>query len=308
MANSSKKPALVIMAAGMGSRYGGIKQIDPVGDFGEVILHYSVFDAVRAGFGKIVFVIRPDIEKDFVEAVINKLPSEIDAEYVFQTLDCELPFPVETKRSKPWGTAHAALCSAGVVDTPFAVINADDYYGIEVFSDVIPFLNGMDSNSSDFAMAGYTLSKTLSNNGYVSRGICRTGEDNILTSIVEWERIERSGDRIEARHKPEDDPVFMKEDELTSMNFFCLSPLFFEKVRTAFRDFLSDPWNVDNSEIYLPILLGELADKGEISVKVIPTRSSWFGMTYKEDRPLVKSEFRKLIDRGVYPSPLWKMD
>ncbi len=307
MANDSKKPALVIMAAGMGSRYGGIKQIDPVGNYGEVLLHYSVYDALRAGFGRIVFVIRPDIEKDFVEAVMNKLPSSVDAVYVFQTLESELPFPVETNRTKPWGTAHAVLCSSSAVDTPFAVINADDYYGVEVFSDVMPFLKSMADDSSDFAMPGYVLSKTLSDNGYVSRGICRTDSNNLLTSIVEWERIERINGRIEIRHNPGDDPVIVKDDELTSMNFFCLNPFFFKKVRTAFKEFLSDPANLEKNEIYLPRLLGELVDKGEASVKVIPTNSNWFGMTYAEDRPKVKNAFKKLIEEGVYPSPLWKV-
>lgn len=308
MANESKKPALVIMAAGMGSRYGGIKQIDPVGNYGEVILHYSVYDAVRAGFGKIVFVIRPDIEKDFVEAVMNKIPSSIDATYVFQTLESELPYTVETKRTKPWGTAHATLCSSSVVNTPFAVINADDYYGVEVFSDVIPFLNKMSNDSTAFAMAGYTLSKTLSDNGYVSRGICKTDSDNLLTSIVEWERIERVNGKIAVRHQKDDDPLFVKDDELTSMNFFCLNPVFFEKVRAAFKEFLKDPYNLGKNEIYLPILLGELINKGEATVEVIPTNSNWFGMTYIEDRPKVKSAFKKLIDEGIYPSPLWEMD
>ena len=308
MADTSVKPALVIMAAGMGSRYGGIKQIDPVGEFGEVILHYSVYDAVKAGFGKIVFVIRPDIEKDFVETVIKKLPSSIDVEYVFQTLTSHLPFEVETTRTKPWGTAHATLCASEAVDTPFAVINADDYYGAEVFRDVAGFLKEMKPDSSDFAMAGYVLRNTLSRHGYVSRGICGTDENGLLTSIVEWERIEQVNGRIEARHKAEDEPVIFSGDELTSMNFFCLSPLFFEKTREALKDFLSVRDNLEKNEIYLPILLGELIGKKEVTVKVIPTGSRWFGMTYQEDRPLVKAEFRKLIAEGVYPSPLWKVD
>ena len=305
MGGAEVKPALVIMAAGMGSRYGGIKQIDPVGEYGEVILHYSVYDAVKAGFGKIVFVIRPDIEKDFREAVLNTLPQTLDVDYVFQELDSELPFPVKTNRTKPWGTAHATLCAASAVDVPFVVINADDYYGSDVFKDVIPFLKGMNSDSTDFAMAGYTLNKTLSEHGYVSRGICDTDEDGILTSIVEWERIETKEGKITARHNENESPVTFTGKEATSMNFFCLSPAYFTKTREAFASFLSDPENLEKNEIYLPILLGEMVEKGEASLKVIPTTSDWFGMTYKEDRPMVKNAFKTLIRDGVYPSPLW---
>lgn len=306
MSEKAVKPALVIMAAGIGSRYGGIKQIEPVGECGEVILHYSVFDAVKAGFDKIVFVIRPDIEKDFTEAVLDKFPSSLKVEYVFQELNTELPFPVKTNRTKPWGTAHATLCAARAVDTPFVVINADDYYGFSVFNDVAPFLRRMKTSSTDFAMAGYTLRKTLSSYGYVSRGICRTDSKDILTSITEWERIKVEGDRIVARHKEEDKPTIMSGREPTSMNFFCLGPAFFDKTRNAFREFLSKPEKLEKNEIYLPLLLGELIEKNEATVQVIPTDSNWFGMTYREDRALVKNAFKKLIREGIYPSPLWK--
>ena len=294
------------MAAGMGSRYGGIKQIDPVGEYGEVILHYSVYDALQAGFGKIVFVIRPEIERDFREAVLGILPPFVDVALVFQELDTALPFPVTTTRTKPWGTAHAALCAADSVDTPFVVINADDYYGAEVFRDVIPFMKQMDAASTDFAMAGYTLRKTLSRYGYVSRGICETDSEGNLTSIVEWERIETDGKTIRACHKEGEKAVIMTGSEATSMNFFCLTPGFFEKTREAFKMFLSEEENLEKNEIYLPVLLGDLISRGEASVKVIPTESQWFGMTYREDRPVVKKAFRKLIESNVYPSPLWK--
>ncbi len=307
MPDSKKKPALVIMAAGMGSRYGGIKQIEPVGEYGEVILHYSIYDAVQAGFGKIVFVIRPDIEKDFKKAVIDKLPSTLDVDYVFQELDTEVPFPVKTNRTKPWGTAHAVLCSAQCVNTPFVVINADDYYGAAVFHDIFPFMQGMEVSSTSFAMAGYTLKNTLSEHGYVSRGICRTDADKKLISITEWERIEIAGGRITARHKGEDDPVFMTGTEPTSMNLFCLSPVFFGKARTAFKKFLESPEKREKEEFYLPVLLGDLLSSHDISsIEVIPTNSHWFGMTYKEDRSRVKKEFQKLIEEKVYPSPLWE--
>ncbi len=306
MSRSDKKPALVIMAAGIGSRYGGIKQIDPVGEYGEVILHYSIFDAVRAGFGKIVFVIRPDIEQDFKKAVLDKLPSSLDVAIVYQKLDSELPFPVRTNRTKPWGTAHAVLCTAGAVDTPFVVINADDYYGSDVFHDVMPYMRNMDVSSTDYAMAGYTLRNTLSRHGYVSRGICETGPNGRLTTIVEWERIEREGEIINARHKEGDTAVVMTGSEPTSMNFFCLSPAFFNQTREAFKKFLMKEENLEKNEIYLPILLGELILKGEATVKVIPTDSNWFGMTYKEDQPMVKDAFKKLIHDKIYPSPLWK--
>ncbi len=306
MSHSDKKPALVIMAAGIGSRYGGIKQIDPVGEHGEVILHYSIYDAVRAGFGRIVFVIRPDIEQDFKKAVLDKLPPSLDVAIVYQKLDSELPFPVHSTRSKPWGTAHAVLCAAGVVDTPFVVINADDYYGADVFHDVIPYMKTMDAFSTDYAMAGYTLRNTLSPHGYVSRGICKTDPEGNLAAITEWERIEIDGEKIYARHKAEDTAVFMTGSEPTSMNFFCLSPAFFNQTREAFKKFLMKDENLEKNEIYLPILLGDLILKREAAVKVIPTDSNWFGMTYKEDQPVVKNAFKKLIQDKIYPSPLWK--
>ena len=306
MSQSDKKPALVIMAAGIGSRYGGIKQIAPVGEYGEVILHYSIFDAVRAGFGKIVFIIRPDIEQDFKKAVLDKLPSSLDVAIVYQKLDSELPFPVHTARTKPWGTAHAVLCAAGAVGTPFVVINADDYYGADVFRDVILYMRNMDASSTDYAMAGYILRNTLSRHGYVSRGICETGPDGRLATIVEWERIEIEGEKINARHKEGDAAVVMTGSEPTSMNFFCLSPAFFNQTREAFKKFLMNDENLEKNEIYLPILLGDLIEKGESTVKVIPTDSNWFGMTYKEDQPVVKGAFKKLIQDKIYPSPLWK--
>lgn len=300
-----KKPALVIMAAGMGSRYGGIKQIEPVGEHGEVILDYSVFDALRAGFGKIVFIIRKDLEADFKEAVFDRIPSSVDVEYVFQELDSELPFEVPLNRTKPWGTAHAVLCTASVIDGPFVVINADDYYGAEVFSDVMPFLQKMEGDSTDYAMAGYTLRKTLSDHGYVSRGVCQADSNNLLTSIVEYEKIEIIDGEIIAKRLKSDSSEIMTGTEPTSMNFFCLGPAFFDKIRTGLKEFLSDKENLSKTEIYLPILLDTLINKNEATVEVIPTESSWFGMTYKEDSPIVKKAFKDLIKEGVYPSPLW---
>jgi NDP-sugar pyrophosphorylase family protein len=299
------KPALVIMAAGIGSRYGGIKQIEPVGEFGEVILDYSVYDAVKAGFGKIVFIIRKDLENDFKEAVFDRIPSSVDVEYVFQELDSELPFEVPLNRTKPWGTAHAVLCTAGIIDGPFVVINADDYYGSSVFTDVLPFLHKMEDGSTNFAMAGYTLRKTLSDHGYVSRGVCQANSNNLLTSIVEYEKIEIIDGKIVAKRLKSDNSEIMTGNEPTSMNFFCLGPAFFEKIRDGLKDFLSDEENLAKAEIYLPILLDDLINKNEATVKVIPTDSSWFGMTYKEDSPIVKRAFKKLIEEGIYPSPLW---
>ncbi|MCF6335896.1 MAG: nucleotidyltransferase [Spirochaetales bacterium] len=300
-----KKPALVIMAAGMGSRYGGIKQIEPVGEFGEVILDYSVYDAVKAGFGKIVFIIRKDLEKDFKEAVLNRIPSHIEVEYVFQELNSELPFEVPLNRTKPWGTAHAVLCAGRVIDGPFVVINADDYYGSTVFDDVKPFLDGMEEGGSEYAMAGYTLSNTLSEHGYVSRGVCKADSSGLLTSIIEYEKIEVVDGKVVAKRLGVEAPEILTGSEPASMNFFCLGPLFFGQIREALKGFLSNSENLAKTEIYLPILLDELINKEEATVKVIPTDSDWFGMTYKEDSPIVKQSFKNLIKKGVYPSPLW---
>ena len=300
-----KKPALVIMAAGMGSRYGGIKQIEPVGEYGEVILDYSVFDAVRAGFGKIIFIIRKDLEKDFKDAVLDRIPSSVDVDYVFQELDSELPFDVPLNRTKPWGTAHAVLCAAKLIDGPFVAINADDYYGSSVFHDVKPFLDGMKDGGSDYAMAGYTLSNTLSEHGYVSRGVCKADSSGLLTSIIEYEKIEVVDGKVIAKRLGIDDVEILTGKEPASMNFFCLGPAFFDQIREALKGFLSNPENLAKTEIYLPILLDELINKKEATVRVIPTDSDWFGMTYKEDSPIVKQSFKDLIKKGVYPSPLW---
>ena len=300
-----KKPTLVIMAAGIGSRYGGIKQIEPVGKYGEVILDYSVYDAVKAGFGKIIFIIRKDLEKDFKEAVLDRFPSSVNVEYVFQELDSELPFDVPLNRKKPWGTAHAVLCAAKLIDGPFVVINADDYYGSAVFNDVKPFLLGMKDSGSDYAMAGYTLSNTLSDHGYVSRGVCKADSSGLLTSIIEYEKIEIEGGKVVAKRLGVEGSEILTGKEPASMNFFCLGPAFFNQIREALIGFLSNPENLAKTEIYLPILLDELINKQEATVRVIPTDSDWFGMTYKEDSPIVKQSFKDLIRKGVYPSPLW---
>ena len=300
-----KKPVLVIMAAGIGSRYGGIKQIEVVGEFGEVILDYSVYDAVEAGFGKIIFVIRKDLEADFKEAVLDRIPSSVDVEYVFQELDSELPFDVPLNRTKPWGTAHAVLCAARLIDGPFVVINADDYYGSDVFNDMKSFLADMKDGGSDYAMAGYTLSNTLSEHGYVSRGVCKADSAGLLTSIVEYEKIEIISGKIVAKRLGVDGSEILTGKEPASMNFFCLGPAFFDQIREALKGFLSNPENLAKTEIYLPILLDELINRKEATVRVIPTNSDWFGMTYKEDSPIVKQSFKDLIKKGVYPSPLW---
>jgi NDP-sugar pyrophosphorylase family protein len=298
-------PSLLVLAAGMGSRYGGIKQLDPVGSAGEVILHYSIYDALRAGFGKVVFIIRHGIESDFRTAVLDRLPSDIPVEIAYQELDSVPGTTVPVGRKKPWGTAHAVLCAREALDSPFAVINADDYYGVDVYNDVAGFLRQVDQGSTDFAMAGYRLENTLSEHGSVSRGVCEVNGDGYLESIEEHVRIEREGRRIISR-RPDAEPVELAADSTVSMNFFCLTPAVFGYLDAAFRTFLSNRDDPSTGEIYLPGAIGEMVAEGTCSVKVLPTESEWFGVTYQEDKPRVVDQFRLLSRQKVYPSPLWK--
>lgn len=298
-------PSLLVLAAGMGSRYGGIKQLDPVGTAGEVILHYSIYDALRAGFGKVVFIIRHDIESDFRTTVLDRIRSDVPVEIAYQELDSVPGTEVPAGRKKPWGTAHAVLCAREVLDRPFAVINADDYYGVDVYNDVAGFLNQADPESTDFAMAGYRLDNTLSEHGSVSRGVCEVNGNGYLERIEEHVRIEREGRRIISR-QPDAEPVGLSADSTVSMNFFCLTPAVFEYLDQSFRSFLAERDDASTGEIYLPAVIGERVAAEECSVKVLPTDSKWFGVTYQEDKPRVVDQFRLLSRQNVYPSPLWK--
>ena len=294
------KPTLVIMAAGIGSRYGGLKQIDPVGPSGEIVLDYSVYDAIQAGFGKVVFIIRPDIEEAFKEVIGRKLDGRIEVEYVFQTLD-KLPdgFSVPAGRTKPWGTGQAVLMAAPVVHEPFAVINADDFYGRESFRIVAEQLKTVDVNSTDFCMAGFYIKNTLSEHGGVARGWCDV-KNGKLSHIVERFNIERKPDGV-IRF----DGGTMNDNDMVSMNTWGFTPQLFEKLESGFKDFLARKGSEPKSEFYLLEVVDSMIQRSEAEVAVLPTNEKWMGVTYADDKPQVVAGIRALIDAGIYPENLW---
>ncbi|MBN2656666.1 MAG: nucleotidyltransferase [Spirochaetales bacterium] len=300
------KPVLVVMAAGMGSRYGGIKQIEPVGPNGEAIIDYSIFDAVRAGFSEVVFIIRKAIEDDFKKYIGSRFSDKIKVTYCFQQLESQLPngFEIPEGREKPWGTGQAVLCARDAVKAPFVVINADDFYGSDAFMKTAEYLKGISSDSREFAMAGYPILNTLSDFGSVSRGICSVDENRFLSSIEEHLKISREGERVISR-QPGEAELELRGNETVSMNFWCLTPAVFDYLEKYFNEFLHEKGQEMKSEIYLPIVLGDISAKGDCSIKVIKTESDWFGVTYKEDKPFVVENIKKLIETGEYPSPLW---
>ncbi len=301
------KTTLVIMAAGIGSRFGeGIKQLSPVGPCGEIIMDYSIHDAIEAGFNKIVFIIRRDIEKDFkevigdrIEAVAGKLGVEIG--YAFQAID-DLPEGAELPagRTKPWGTGQAVLACKGMLDTPFAVLNADDYYGKEAFKVIHKFLeNYSPEKPTDYCMAGFVLKNTLSDHGTVTRGICQVGEDGYLTDVVETHNILKTGKGAEV------EGVSVDVNSLVSMNMWGLTPEFMEILEEGFVDFFKKNPDPMKGEYLLPILIGELLQEKKVSVKVLETKDKWLGLTYKEDRDVVVESFKELIAEGVYKEDLF---
>jgi UTP-glucose-1-phosphate uridylyltransferase len=296
------KPTLLVLAAGMGSRYGGLKQIDPVGPNGETIIDYSIFDAMRAGFGKLVFVIRKDIEQQFREIVGSRFEKRIAVEYVFQELD-KLPagFSIPAGRTKPWGTTHAILMAEGVVKEPFAAINADDFYGRNAYKVLEQHLV---TGTSDYAMVGFTLKNTLSDFGSVARGVSRTDANDYLTSVQEMMKIERDGSG--AKNTDADGKITkLSGDEAVSMNFWGFTPALFPQLKTEFVKFLTKSGAELKSECYIPSTVNDLVMAGQAKVKVLRTPDSWFGVTYREDRPQVVASIRKLIEHGDYPEKLW---
>ena len=301
------KPVLIVMAAGMGSRYGGIKQIEPVGPSGEAIIDYSIYDAVKAGFSEVVFIIRKAIEDDFKKYIGSRFSDIIKVTYCFQQLDSALPsgFNIPEGRNKPWGTAQAVLCARDVVNAPFVVINADDFYGADSFRKTADFLKTITIDSTSFAMAGYPILNTLSDFGSVSRGICTSDENGRLTSIEEHVKISRENGQIISR-QPGKAELELSGNETVSMNFWCLTPVVFEYLDQYFKEFLEEKGSELKSEIYLPIVLGDMTDKNNATVQVLETESQWFGVTYQEDKPIVQESIQKLIKNGTYPSPLWK--
>ena len=300
------KPTLVVMAAGMGSRYGGLKQIDPVGKHGEIIMDYSLYDAIEAGFEKVVFIINHKIEHDFYEVVGRRAEKHLDVAYVLQSIDSKLPegFSIPEGRVKPWGTAHAILCCSDVVHEPFAAINADDYYGKHAFSVLYDYLkNAKDGDTYDYSMVGYLAKNTLTENGHVARGLCEVDGNGNLVNIVE---------RLQIYKKPEgpaytlDDGqtfVHFPGDTLVSMNFFGFTPSIFQELSERFPKFLRDavPANPPKAEFLIPNEAGRLVHEGKAHMQVLSSPDRWYGVTYREDKPVVMQALKEMTDRGLYP-------
>lgn len=301
-----KKTSLVVLAAGMGSRYGGLKQIDKIGPNGEIILELSVYDAIKAGFDEVIFIIKEEIEADFKEAIGNKISEHIPVKYVFQDLH-KIPssFQIPEGRVKPWGTGHALLCCEDVIDSPFAVINADDYYGQDAFKKLHDFLiNNEESN--EYAMVGYTLANTVSENGSVARGVC-TVVDGKLQNVNELTRIEKCEKGI--AYSEDDGKTWnpLADDRLVSMNMWGFKPNFIQKMKADFVTFFEKEVAQKElkSEFFIPKEVGKMLQEKEIEVTVLSSGDKWYGVTYQEDKPVVKEGIKKLIDEGKYPVPLW---
>ena len=301
-----KKPILMVMAAGMGSRYGGVKQIDAVGMNGETLLDFGVYDANKSGFGKVVFIIRKDIEKDFRERLFDRIAQNMDATYVFQSKNAlltEEQIKLSKERTKPWGTIHAVLCAREAVNEPFAVINADDYYGREAFSILGKHLSGIENDSVEHAMVGYVLENTMSLSGTVSRAIC-TVKDDYLVSMEENTKIGYAGKKIISHIDGKD--VQLTGKEWVSMNFFGFSPAAFDSFSTYWDEFIKANVTTEKGESYLPNGVSSLVTKNEGKMRFFTTQEKWFGMTYSEDRENVKAELATKIEKGYYPEKLWK--
>lgn len=302
------KPTLLVLAAGMGSRYGSLKQMDGVGPNGEAIIDYSVYDAIRAGFGKVVFVIRHSFAEDF-KAVFTpeRFGGKIQVEYAFQELDY-LPegFTVPEGREKPWGTNHAVMMAAEAINEPFAVINADDFYGKNAYEVIGSYLASLDGQKNKYCMVGYEVNKTLSENGTVSRGVCTLDKEGNLEGMVERTKIERNKDGVIVFHDLGEDQA-LEENTPVSMNLFGFTPDYFQYSKETFIEFLSDPKNQENlkSEFFIPLMVNKLISTKVATMKVLSTTAKWFGVTYKEDKPQLMAKIEELIANGVYPRNLW---
>jgi UTP-glucose-1-phosphate uridylyltransferase len=298
------KPTLVILAAGMASRYGSMKQVEGFGPNGETIMDYSIYDAIRAGFGKVVFIIRKEFEENFKKTFDEKLKGKVQTEYVDQNLNCFTNgYIAPAERKKPWGTAHAVLCAKNVINEPFAVINADDFYGRDAFQKAADFLNA-EVSGNKYSIIGYDLSNTLSEYGTVSRGVCEVDNAMNLVSITERTKIYKEKSTIvnEDGDKKQEIPANSK----VSMNFWCFHPSIFGFMETSFGKFLINEASSPKSEFFIPIVADAFIKEKSGTIKVIPTSSQWFGVTYKEDAPSVKQSIDKLVASGEYPEALWK--
>ena len=304
-----KKPVLVIMAAGMGSRYGGLKQLDPVGNHGQLIIDYSIYDARRAGFETVVFVIKPEIEEDFKRCIGDRVSRSMDVRYAYQLKE-DLPegYSVPEVRQKPWGTAHAALAARNVVDGPFAVINADDYYGPEAFREIYDYLSAHEDGALyEYVMVGYLLKNTVTENGTVARGVCEETADNFLTRVTERTKIEKG----EPPRYTEDDGQTWTElpgDTIVSMNMWGFTRSFLDEAWVRFPAFLDKALaeNPAKAEYFLPSVVSQLIDEGKARVKVLRSEDKWYGVTYREDKPTVMNAIAEKTEAGLYPDRLWE--
>jgi NDP-sugar pyrophosphorylase family protein len=300
------KPTLLVLAAGMGSRYGGLKQLDQVGPSGETIIDYSIFDAIRAGFGKVIFIIRRDIEAAFKAAVGSRYAGKIEVDYAFQQLD-SLPagFSVPEGREKPWGTGHAVYTARELINEPFAVINGDDFYGRAGFQLLADYLSqAEDGEKADFSMCGFIMRNTLSDFGSVSRGVCEVDADGNLTKVVENTKIERCG-RGAKSFMPDGSIIDYTGDEIVSMNMWGFTPSLFDYMEEMFVEFLKERGREMKSEFFIPLVADTLIKQGKATVKVLTSEDEWFGITYREDKPAVVASIKKLIEQGVYPDKLF---
>ena len=302
------KPTLFVLAAGMGSRYGGLKQLDGLGPNGETIMDYSIFDAIRGGFGKVVFVIRKDFEDAFREKVLSKYEGHIPTELVFQSIN-DLPagFKCPEGRQKPWGTNHAVLMGKDVIKEPFAVINADDFYGRDTFAVIGKYLSGLaEGSKNDYCMVGFRVGNTLSESGTVARGICSTDAEGHLTTVVERTEIMRVDGPV--CYKDEEGKwVAVADNTPVSMNVWGFTPDYFEYSEAYFKEFLSDSKNMENlkAEFFIPLMVNKLINEKTATVKVLDTTSHWFGVTYAADRQGVVDKIQALVDKGEYPAKLF---
>lgn len=302
------KPTLVVMAAGLGSRYGGLKQIDPIGPNGESIIDYSIYDAVKAGFGKVVFIIKEELKDIFYETIGNRIEKQIETIYVFQKLD-DVPagFVVPNDRKKPWGTAHAVMSCRNCVDAPFAVINSDDYYGTESFKVLFQYLSneGSKNGLNQCSMVGFIVENTLSDNGHVARGICTVDTDGYLKEIHERTRIEKF-EEVTKYTEDGENWVVIPKGSIVSMNAWGFTPDILKELETRFPQFLeSSKDNILKAEYFLPEVVGGILAEKKASCKVLTSKDRWYGVTYQEDKPFVKRAISNLIQKGIYPEKLW---
>lgn len=298
------KPTLLVLAAGMGTRYGGNKQLDEVGPSGETIIDYSIFDAIRAGFGRIVFVIRRDIEEQVKDRFVDKLAGKIEVDYVFQEIT-NLPegVKVSPERQKPWGTSHAILVTKDKIKEPFGVINADDYYGVDSFRILRDFLVN-DTDLNNYCIVGYKLGNTLSDHGHVNRGVCQVDEQGLLRNIVETRQIEKTRNGATAPG-PDGNPLVFTGNEVVSMNLWGFKPSCYDFLGKEFRNFIDNYGMDPRSELDIPTSIDKFVKSGELTIKILMSNERWFGVTYREDKPFVVENIKNMIRKGIYPARIY---